>query len=141
FLVPAGLRLGAILMPPAPAEAPRLLTDGELPVYTVLIPLRDEAAMVPLLKHAMDAIDYPAEKLDIKFVVEAKSVATIAAVEAIRQDRRFELVAIPAARPNTKRKALNYALPLARGEHLVVYAAEDIPVPGQLRLAASRFAA
>ncbi|HHY49694.1 MAG TPA: glycosyltransferase, partial [Alphaproteobacteria bacterium] len=141
FLVPAGLRLSASFMPAVPRDAPRLLADRELPVYTVLIPLRDEAGMVPLLKRAMDALDYPAEKLDIKFVVEERSVATIAAVEAMLRDSRFELIPIPDAKPHTKPKALNYALPLARGEYLVVYDAEDIPDPGQLRLAASRFAA
>lgn len=40
-----------------------------------------------------------------------------------------------------KPKALNYALPLVRGEHIVVYDAEDIPEPRQLRLAADLFAA
>ncbi len=42
--------------------------------------------------------------------------------------------------PRTKPKALNYALPFVSGEHVVVYDAEDIPEPGQLRLAASTFA-
>jgi cellulose synthase/poly-beta-1,6-N-acetylglucosamine synthase-like glycosyltransferase len=141
LLVPAAIRFAAAFTPPArPPPAP-LLSDAELPVYTVLIPLRDEASMVPLLRRAMSAIDYPPEKLDVKFLVETKSAETIAAVEHILDDPRFELVGIPDAGPHTKPKALNYALPLARGEHLVVFDAEDIPDPRQLRLAASRFAA
>ena len=36
---------------------------------------------------------------------------------------------------------LDYALPLARGELLVIYDAEDVPAPDQLRKAAARFAA
>src|SRR6185312_3305173 len=43
--------------------------------------------------------------------------------------------------PLTKPKALNYALTFARGSLLAVYDAEDIPEPGQLRLAADIFAA
>lgn len=42
--------------------------------------------------------------------------------------------------PRTKPRALNAALPLARGEHLVVYDAEDVISPEQLRLAATMFA-
>lgn len=141
LLVPAAIRFAAAFTPPErPSPAP-LLSDAELPVYTVLIPLRDEAGMVPLLRRAMAAIDYPPEKLDVKFLVETKSAETIAAVRRVLVDPRFELVSIPDAGPHTKPKALNYALPLARGEHLVVFDAEDIPDPGQLRLAASRFAA
>jgi cellulose synthase/poly-beta-1,6-N-acetylglucosamine synthase-like glycosyltransferase len=118
-----------------------LLDDADLPVYTVLVPLRDEARMVRQLAAALRAIDYPAEKLEIRFVVEARSLATVEAVQRELEDPRFELVLVPDALPRTKPKALNYALPLVRGEHLVVYDAEDIPEPGQLRLAASTFAA
>lgn len=42
--------------------------------------------------------------------------------------------------PRTKPRALNVALPIARGEHLVVYDAEDVISPEQLRLAATVFA-
>ena len=141
ILVPAAIRIAAVLNYRPPPKPPPLLTDAELPAYTVLIPLRDEAGMVPLLSRAMLALDYPPEKLDIKFVVEARSAATIEAVEAVMHDPRFELVLIPDATPHTKPKALNFAMPLARGEHLVVYDAEDIPDSDQLRLAASHFAA
>ena len=127
--------------PKSPVPLPPLLGDAELPIYTILIPLRDEAQMVPLLKRAMTAIDYPSHRLDIKFVVEAKSPETVEAVERILDDPRFRLVVVPPGSPHTKPKAINYALPLARGEYLVVYDAEDAPAPDQLRLAASLFAA
>jgi cellulose synthase/poly-beta-1,6-N-acetylglucosamine synthase-like glycosyltransferase len=137
---PGLLRIVASLPRRAQPEV-RLLADGELPVYTVLIPLRDEAHMVPMLRRAMSAIDYPPEKLDIKFVVEERSPRTIAAVKDVISDPRFRLVVVPEGPPRTKPKAVNYALPLARGAHLVIYDAEDVPQPGQLRLAASLFAA
>ncbi|CAO4164125.1 Cellulose synthase/poly-beta-1,6-N-acetylglucosamine synthase-like glycosyltransferase [Methylorubrum populi] len=53
---------------------------------------------------------------------------------------RFEVVIVPPGLPRTKPRALNVALPLARGSHLVVYDAEDVIDPGQLRLAATLFA-
>jgi len=59
LMAPGVLRVLAAL--PGPAAQPvRPLTDVELPLYTVLIPLRDEAQMVPMLRRAMSAIDYPA---------------------------------------------------------------------------------
>jgi cellulose synthase/poly-beta-1,6-N-acetylglucosamine synthase-like glycosyltransferase len=141
LIVPALFRLVASL---ADADAGRTdppLTDAELPVYSVLIPLRDEANMVPLLQRAMRALSYPPEKLDIKFVVEARSTETIAAVRLLLADPRFDLIVVPEAPPLTKPKALNFALPFVRGRHVVVYDAEDIPNPDQLRLAAAAFAA
>jgi hypothetical protein len=137
ILVPAALRFAAVLDPVPPRPKPELLSNAELPLYSVLIPLRDEAAMVPQLRRALSALDYPPEKLDIKFVVEERSPETIEAVRAVLADPRFELVIVPESRPHTKPKALNFALPLVRGECVVVYDAEDIPDPGQLRIAAS----
>lgn len=140
LMAPGIMRLvAAVPGPRLPSPPP--LPDRELPLYTVLIPLRDESQMVPMLKRAMSAIDYPAHRLDIKFVVEAKSPETVHAVEQVLDDPRFRMVVVPQGAPHTKPKAIDYALPLARGEFLVVYDAEDAPAPDQLRLAAARFAA
>jgi hypothetical protein len=140
LMAPGVMRIVAAL-PSKPGGRPRqLLGDRDLPIYTVLIPLRDEAAMVPLLARAMAALDYPAEKLDVKFVVEERSAPTVTAVEQVLGNPAFRMVMVPDGAPRTKPKAIDYALPLARGECLVVYDAEDVPDPGQLRLAASCFA-
>lgn len=143
LVVPGLLRLAAGLpgVVPPPLDLDELLSDAELPTYSILIPLRNEASMVPALARAMRGLDYPPEKLDVKFVVEARSPATLAAVARELHDPRFELVAVPDERPRTKPKAINYALPLVRGDYVVVFDAEDIPEPRQLRLAASLFAA
>ena len=143
LIVPAILKLVAAALP-QPADAsgsPPLLTDAELPIYTVLIPLRDEAQMVPQLGRAMAALDYPREKLQVLFVVEERSAGTVTAVERLLGDPRFELLQVPDSMPRTKPKAINYALPFVRGAHVVVYDAEDVPEPDQLRKAASAFAA
>lgn len=138
--LPALLRLWAAIDHGNTPEPVRLLDDAELPVYTVLLPLRDEARMVPQLADAIRAIDYPPEKLDVRYLVESRSIETVEAVLKELTDPRFELVLVPDCLPRTKPKAMNFALPFVAGEYLVVYDAEDIPDPGQLRLAASTFA-
>ncbi len=139
LVVPALIRLAAVAAPVAPASEPVRPENAELPVYSVLVPLRNEAAMVPQLFAALGALDYPPERLDIKFVVEARSPRTVQAVRQRLGDPRFSLVEVPDAAPRTKPKALDFALPLCRGEHVVVFDAEDIPAPDQLWKAALRF--
>lgn len=139
LVAPALMRLAALATPPSHIPPPVRPADEELPVYSILIPLRDEAAMVPQLFAAMWALDYPPTRLDIKFVVEAASPQTLAAVRAMLGDPRVSLVPVPDAAPRTKPKALDYALPLCSGEFVVVYDAEDIPDPDQLWKAAVRF--
>ena len=73
------------------------------------------------------------------FVVEARSASTVAAVRSVLDDGPFRLVEVPDALPHTKPKALNFALPLCRGEFVVVYDAEDTPHPEQLWRAIDRF--
>ncbi len=140
LLVPALMRLWAAISRVPPPVPPTALDDYELPEYSVLVPLRDEAQMVPQLVDALGTLDYPPEKLRIHFIVEASSATTVAAVRRELADPRFELIVVPDAMPRTKPKAMNYALPMVTGEFLVVYDAEDIPETDQLRLAASTFA-
>ena len=125
-----------------PDEKPaRILGDDELPTYTVVAPVYREADVVGQLVSALDALDYPKSKLDVKLVVERRDRETLARLVALELPARYEVVVAPPGEPSTKPRALNLALAEARGELLVVYDAEDIPAPRQLRLAASRFAA
>lgn len=142
--LPAVLRLAASwrgLFGEPPQPAPERPDDAELPIYSVLVPLRDEAHMVPQLYAALRALDYPPEKLDIKFVVEDRSRATIDAVNTLPDDGSFSLVSVPDAAPRTKPKALGFALPACRGDFVVVFDAEDRPHPDQLWRAAAAFRA
>ena len=117
------------------------LADSELPIYTIIAPLRGEERVVASLVRHLDALDYPRGKLDIKLVVERDDVATRAALAALALPARYETIVAPPGLPATKPRALNVALPAARGELIVVYDAEDRPEVDQLRLAAARFAA
>ncbi|WDR07006.1 glycosyltransferase [Devosia rhodophyticola] len=132
--LPAAIRLASVLTyrKPALAHPEQRPPDEELPVYSVLIPLRDEAHMVPQLVAAMLALDYPHARLDIKFVVEARGRDTVDAIQPVLDRPQFTLIEVPHAAPLTKPKALDYALPLARGEFVVVFDAEDTPSPDQL---------
>ena len=128
-----------------PVETPpsgirRRLADAQLPVVTILLPLYRDAAALPTLAQAIDRLDYPAHKKDVKLLLEADDAETLAEAERLCLDRRYETVVIPTRGPRTKPKACNYGLYLARGELIVIYDAEDLPDPGQLRTAAERFA-
>jgi cellulose synthase/poly-beta-1,6-N-acetylglucosamine synthase-like glycosyltransferase len=115
------------------------IDDAELPVYTILVPLFREANVLAPLMRAVARLDYPAAKLDIKLILEAVDGETIAAAQALDLPGSVEIVVVPELFPRTKPKALNYALPLARGDYLVIYDAEDRPEPDQLRKAVAAF--
>jgi hypothetical protein len=109
--------------------------DEALPVYTVLVPLRCEAEVTGDIVRALLRLDWPREKLDVKLLLEAGDAATIAAARRAVVGTPFEIVIVPPGLPRTKPRALAFALPLARGEFVTVFDAEDRPHPEQLRQA------
>ena len=117
----------------------RALRAEELPVFTVLVPMFREAAMLPQLAQALRNLDYPLGKLDIKIVLEADDTETIVAARTLGLEGVFEIILVPPSEPQTKPKACNFALRFARGEYLVVYDAEDRPDPDQLRKVVATF--
>ena len=117
----------------------RALSAEDLPVFTVLVPMFREAAMLPHLAEALRNLDYPLGKLDIKIVLEADDTETIEAARTLGLEGVFEIIVVPRSEPQTKPKACNFALRFARGEYLVVYDAEDRPEPDQLRKVVATF--
>lgn len=141
FLAWTGLRLAAVARPPDPPAHVARVPDGALPLYTIVVALYREAATVEQLVRALDALDYPPEKLQIILVLEADDHPTREALEAQRLGPPYEILIAPDTGPRTKPKALNAALPFARGHLLAVFDAEDRPEPDQLRRAVTAFAA
>jgi cellulose synthase/poly-beta-1,6-N-acetylglucosamine synthase-like glycosyltransferase len=138
FLAWLALRLFGCFIPAKRGERLRL-TDRSLPVYTIIVALYREACSVAELVASLRSLDYPPEKLDIKLVIEPDDDDTWAALQGLGLAAPFEVIVAPDAGPRTKPKALNAALPFAKGTFTVIYDAEDRPEPDQLRRALERF--
>jgi cellulose synthase/poly-beta-1,6-N-acetylglucosamine synthase-like glycosyltransferase len=124
-------------------EPPRVrsIAELELPTYTIIVALYGEASSVGALVRSLRELSYPPEKLDIKFIVEPDDVETSVALARLKLGAPFEIITAPAIGPRTKPKALNAALPFARGTFTAIYDAEDRPEPDQLRRAVEMFLA
>jgi hypothetical protein len=133
------LRIAAIhtyaRAPPAAAAVER----SALPLYTVLVALRNEAAIVPELLVSLGKIRWPRSRLEIKFVCETDDRATIDAVKVGAHRTWVEVIEVPEGMLKTKPNALCFALPQTSGDFVVLYDAEDRPAPNQLIEAWRRF--
>ena len=116
------------------------IRDGDWPLYTVILALYREAEITPQLMAAIEALDYPRDRLQVIAAVEADDASTVSACWRAGRALGLELAFAEGAAPRTKPRALNAALARTRGDLLVVYDAEDRPHPGQLREAARAFA-
>jgi cellulose synthase/poly-beta-1,6-N-acetylglucosamine synthase-like glycosyltransferase len=129
-----------IPLPRPPGYAPPILRDEELPAYTVLVPLFKETEILGQLMTALLLIDYPKEKLDIKLILEEGDASMQRAVAEFDLPPHFDIVVVPKGKPQTKPRALSYALQFAKGALVTIYDAEDVPDLRQLRQAAEAFA-
>lgn len=109
------------------------LRDGELPMYTVLVPVFREARIVGRLVENLGRLDYPTDKLEVIILVEEEDTETRDAIAVSDPPEHFIVVTVPKGSPQTKPRACNVGLEVARGEFLVIYDAEDAPEPDQLK--------
>jgi glycosyltransferase XagB len=133
YLVHKSLR-GSLEIRSSPEEIQKL-NNVELPIYSILCPLYKEAHMLPIFVRSISRIDWPKEKLDVLLLLEENdSESTIKAISMKLPDY-FRIIIVPFSLPKTKPKACNYGLSLAKGKYIVIYDAEDIPDPLQLKKA------
>jgi glycosyltransferase XagB len=77
FLTFIGLRLVGSFVPRPPQRKLQHLPDRQLPVYTVIAALYRETKSVASLMQAIDALDYPREKLQVILAIEPDDLAPV----------------------------------------------------------------
>ena len=122
----------------------RKLKDNELPFYTILVPVYKEKEVINQLLRGLSKLDYPKERMEILVLLEEDDKETIESVkETLKnpslKEYNFIPIIVPNYQPKTKPKACNYGLIFSRGKYLVIYDAEDIPEPNQLKMAVAAF--
>jgi cellulose synthase/poly-beta-1,6-N-acetylglucosamine synthase-like glycosyltransferase len=115
-------------------------TGGDLPMYSVLVPLNREGRILPVLLERLKSISYPPDRLEILLLIEMDDEETQRALGECTLGITMRPVIAPPGQPRTKPRALNIGLSQARGEYVVIYDAEDQPDSDQLRKAVGMFA-
>ncbi|MBI3815802.1 MAG: glycosyltransferase [Nitrospinae bacterium] len=120
---------------PVTDDEVKSLKDDEMPVYTVLVPVYKEPEVIGILMDALKKMDYPQNKLDIILLLEEDDRETFEAAKNNKPPGNWRFLIVPTCQPKTKPKACNYGLFFSRGKYLVIYDAEDVPEPDQLKKA------
>lgn len=109
------------------------MSDRDWPSYTIFCPLYHEWRVIPQFIKAIDSLDYPKDKLQVQLLLEEDDVETIEHVHELNIPPYVQVVVVPHSLPKTKPKATNYGLQFATGTYSVIYDAEDMPDPLQLK--------
>jgi cellulose synthase/poly-beta-1,6-N-acetylglucosamine synthase-like glycosyltransferase len=114
-------------------------SSGEWPRYLVLVPLYREGNILPELVTSLSNLDYPADRLEIRLLIEEDDEETMTAAQRLDLQRPFVILPVPVSLPRTKPKACNIGLQNAMAEYLVIFDAEDRPEHDQLKKAVVAF--
>src|SRR5690606_25623059 len=86
---------------PARSIAAAAPEPAVLPHYSLLVPLYDEAHIVPDLVAALRAIDYPQDRMEALLILESVDAKTLAAVRAAPLPPNIRVVVVPDGSPRT----------------------------------------
>lgn len=114
--------------------------QNELPMYTILLPmLREKESTIVLLLEAISKLDYPKDKLDIKFLLEKDDQETLDVLQKFVLPWNYQTLLVPDGLPRSKPRACNYGLQFSLGEYLTIFDAEDRPDSDQLKAILHQF--
>lgn len=98
-----------------------------------------ETQVFKKLIKSISSINYPKEKLDVQILLEQDDTETLKVAQSVDLPSYIRITVVPEGSPKTKPRACNYGLTKALGEFLVIYDAEDVPHPDQLKNAVYEF--
>jgi glycosyltransferase XagB len=113
--------------------------ERDWPTYTILCPLYHEHEVLPQFVTAITRLEYPKDRIEVLLLLEEDDNVTLKAAAALALPSYFSVVRVPHSLPKTKPKACNYGLRQASGAYVVIYDAEDVPHPQQLKKAVLAF--
>ncbi len=113
--------------------------EGDLPSFSVIVPVKNEEKVVKRILNALLNLDYPLEKMEIIVVDDGSNDDT---AEICRGFVRFYPDQVRYLRRSSskgKPSALNYAFQHAEGEIIATFDADNVPESDVLRNAAKCF--
>lgn len=132
------LVMKSLIKPPeifSTKEELEAIDDDKLPTYSIFCPLYKESQVLPHFVAAIEKMEWPKDKLEVLLLLEENDEDTIEVAQNMNLPDFVKIVVVPHSFPKTKPKACNYGITYAHGKYIVIYDAEDIPDPWQLKKA------
>ncbi|MCC6600515.1 MAG: glycosyltransferase family 2 protein [Crocinitomicaceae bacterium] len=113
-----------------------VLTDEQLPIVTVQLPVYNELYVIERLIDAVCAFDYPKNKIEIQVLDDGNDESVQIAAKKITEKQKEGFDIQHVIRPNRvgfKAGALGYGLDICKGEFTAIFDADFLPRPDFLR--------
>jgi len=102
-------------------------SKADLPLVSVIVPVKDEERVISRLLDALLRLDYPKERSEIIIVEDGSKDRTLEICQKYVDQHSSRIKLFHRETSNGKPSALNYALKKAKGEILALFDADCIP--------------
>lgn len=110
------------------------------PKVSILVPLYKESSILNRLVDRLSVLSYPKELLEICLIYEENDLETKTALMHQSLPAYMKRIEVPYGHPQTKPRAMNYALDFCSGYIVGIYDAEDAPEVNQIERVVQKFA-
>jgi cellulose synthase/poly-beta-1,6-N-acetylglucosamine synthase-like glycosyltransferase len=105
---------------------------GSLPVFSIIVPVKNEEKVVGRLLNALSELSYPAAKKEIIIVEDGSTDRSVDVCEAFARERRLNMRVVQKGFSDGKPSALNSGIAYANGEIVGVFDADSVPASDAL---------
>jgi len=105
---------------------------GALPVFSIVVPVKNEEKVVGRLLNALSELSYPAGKKEIIIVEDGSTDRSVDVCEAFAREKRLNMRVVQRRFSDGKPSALNSGITYAKGDIVGVFDADSVPASDAL---------
>jgi cellulose synthase/poly-beta-1,6-N-acetylglucosamine synthase-like glycosyltransferase len=120
------------------AKLKKVVVDWKLPFVSVILPVKDEAAVIGRLFDSLNKLNYPKDRFELVIAEDGSTDDTLEVCKRLAKNYKYSTV-VHKVESKGKPSALNNALKHCRDELVAVFDADNIPEPDSFLLAARYF--
>ena len=105
----------------------RAVRGKSLPVFSIVVPVKNEGKVAGRLLDALSHLDYPADKKEIVIVEDGSTDETLSICQEYARASGLNIKILQKPSSNGKPSALNYGVARASGDIVAVFDADNVP--------------
>ncbi len=111
----------------------KFLGEKNLPVFSIVVPVKNEEKVVRRVLDALSRLSYPADKREIIIVEDGSTDKTLEVCREYAREKNLNVKVLRKPSCNGKPSALNYGIMRAKGQIIGIFDVDNVPAQDALQ--------